>query len=272
MVDHLAKLAPPDLAAFYHRLADFFDKQNNNACGKGKPCLADPMASNLLRKWLNNRSQNTIYLIDPPMHLKTDQKVKNALLYHRKVFLTEEKARIGPKFRAIRKWVGVVPRLKKMPGFSSWSPGKPLQLRYESNVEYGTNRTDIARIQYSGTPAERDLLVAFRGWTLISNVAVNGTILHNKKVKITFLPWKCSGSDLYDFAKVKGFTLPNPDYQKDFEGAVRPKDKTIKIHHGNAVRLQKAGLASPYKIVIKDWIPQDAALTQPAEVDLNRTL
>lgn len=272
MDDPLAKLAPPDLSAFYHRLADFFDEQNNTACGDGKKCLADPMASDLLRKWLNNRSSTTIHHIDPPMHLKTEKKVKDALLYHRKVFLTEEKARIGPRFRAIRKWAGVLPRLQKLPGFKSWTPGAQLQMHYETNVEYGTSRTDIARIQLSGTPVEKDLFVALRGFTLTSQVVVNGTNLPGKKVKITFQHWKCRGSDLYDFAKVKGLKLPNPDYRKDFQGAVQPKDKIIRIHHANAIRLQKAGLAAPYKIVIKDWIPQDAALTQPAEVDPNRRL
>jgi hypothetical protein len=272
VADHLAKLSPSDLASFYKRLADFTDELNKSACGSKTVCLADSLAANLLRKWLNNRSKNTVHIINPPSHLKSSQEVKDTLHFHRRVFLSDEKARIGPKFAPIYKWAGVLPRLKKLPGFKPWIPGTRLQMHYESNVQHGKNKADISRIQLSGTPAEKDLLTSLRGWSLRSNITLAGTNQPNNKVKITFVDWACSGQDLYDFSKVKGLTLPNPDYKKTFSGAVRPDDISIKIYHTNAIRLENAGLAAPYKVVIKNWFPQDVSLKKTAVVDINREL
>ena len=159
-----------------------------------------------------------------------------------------------------------------MRGFKAWTPGTQLQMEYESNVQYGEDTTDIVRIELSGTPAERDLLTSLRGWTLKSTVIVTGSLLADKKVKIQFPSWVCGGEDIYDFSKVKGLTLPNPDYQKSFPNAVRPGDRTIKVYHTNAIRLQKAGLATPYKVIIKNWQPTDLLVKQDAIVDPSRNL
>ena len=111
----------------------------------------------MLIKWLDNRSASTVHHFNAPKHLLSSKEYKETLKYHRNVFLTQEKARIGPKYFSKEIWAGVLPRLKGMRGFKAWTPGTQLQMEYESNVQYGDDRTDIARIQLSGTPAERDV-------------------------------------------------------------------------------------------------------------------
>jgi hypothetical protein len=272
VTDYLANLPVDELAKWYRRLADFISQNNQDACAKKQPCVADPLAPDMLIKWLENRSKSTIHRFNAPLHLKSSKEYTNALEYHRDVFLTQKKARIGTKYLSKEVWAGVLPRLKGMRGFKPWSPGSILQMEYESNVQYGRDQTDIIRIQLSGTPAERDLLTSLRGWSLKSKVVVAGSVLPDKKVKIVFASWTCSGEDVYDFSKVKGLTLPNPDYGKTYDNAVRPNDRTIKVYHTNAIRLEKAGLASPYKVILNDWQPADPKIKQPAVVDPSRNL
>lgn len=271
MTDYLANLPADELAKWYRRLADFISRQNQEACSKSQPCVADPLAPDMLIKWLENRSSGTVHRFNAPMHLKASKEYKYALEYHRDVFLTQKKARIGTKYLSKEVWAGVLPRLKGMRGFKPWTPGVPLQMEYESNVQYGEDQTDIIRIQLSGTPAERDLLTSLRGWSLKSKIVVTGSVLPDQKVKIVFAGWVCSGEDVYDFSKVKGLTLPNPDFGKTYDNAVRPSDRLIKVYHTNAIRLEKAGLAAPYKVIINDWRPADPKITQPAIVDPSRS-
>lgn len=272
MADHLANLSPDELAKWYRRLADFISQQNQEACAQKQACVGVPLAPDMLKKWLDNRSAKTVHHFNAPNHLLSSKEYKEALKYHRDVFLTHKKARIGTKYLSKEIWAGVLPRLKSMRGFKTWTPGTILQMEYESNVQYGQDRTDIIRIQLSGTPAERDLLTSLRGWTLKSKVIVTGSVLPDKKVKILFSSWSCSGEDVYDFSKVKGLTVPNPDYQKSYPNAVQPGDRTIKVHHNNAIRLEKAGLATPYKVIIKSWQPTDPLTKQDAVVDPSRNL
>lgn len=272
MTDHLSNLPVGELAKWYRRLADFISQQNKAACTKNEPCVADPLAPDMLIKWLENRSKNTIHRFNAPLHLKSSKEYTYALEYHRDVFLTQQKARIGTKYLSKEVWAGVLPRLKGMRGFKSWHPGSMLQMEYESNVQYGKDRADIIRIQLSGTPTQRDLLTSLRGWSLKSKIVVTGSVLPDQKVSIVFASWVCSGQDVYDFSKVKGLTLPNPDYGQKYGNAVRPNDRTIKVYHTNAIRLEKAGLASPYNVIINDWQMADLKIKQPAIVDPSRNL
>ena len=272
MTDYLSNLPVDKLAKWYRRLAEFISQKNQEACSKNQPCVANPLASDMLIKWLENKNKSTIHRFNTPLHLKSSKEYLNALQFHRDVFLTQKKARIGSKYLSKEVWAGVLPRLKGMRGFKPWTPGSQLKMQYESNVQYGEDRTDIVRIQLSGTPAERDLLTSLRGWSLKSKIVVTGSVLPDKKVKIVFASWVCSGEDYYDFSKVKGLTLPNPDYGKTYDNAVRPNDRSMRVYHTNAIRLEKAGLAAPYKVMINDWTPTDPKVKLPAIVDPSRSL
>lgn len=191
------------------------------------------------------------------------------LQYQRRVFLTEEQARLtGGR----REWAGVLPRLQGSPGFARWDLRAPTHMEYESLVEVGSNAADIARIKQFGTLAEKDLLGSLRGFQLRSRVVVSGVRLANSCVRISFLSWSCRISDRYDFDYREFFTVANPDHGKEFRDAVRPQDRFVKVYHTNAKRLEDAGLAAPYDVVSNEWHVSNAAVLKPGEVDATRKL
>jgi hypothetical protein len=56
----------------------------------------------------------------------------NVLKFHQAVFLTEKKARLTGGRKA---WVGIIPRLQGLPGFTKWNRQNDLGMEYESLVE-----------------------------------------------------------------------------------------------------------------------------------------
>jgi len=44
------------------------------------------------------------------------------------------------------------------------------------------------------------------------------------------------------------------------------------VYHSNAIRLEKAGLAAPFIVKIKPWQVNDARITPPATININRKL
>jgi len=163
MSDYLAPLAEPQVAAWYRRLAD--------RIGREKIDGQEPMASIFLRHWLDNRDPASTFRFQAPGYLRQRSYVATAAAYHRGVFLTEERARFTGRPPS---WAGILPRLQGRPGFTRWDPTQSLEMQYQSLVEVGTGVLDILRIQRSGTPAERDLLTALRGFQLRSRVTVRG--------------------------------------------------------------------------------------------------
>jgi len=257
--DHLAHLSPPQLAAWYGRLASWYEQhpvENER-----------PLASLFLQHWLDNRNPDSVFQFQAPHYLRASTYVISVLRYQRRVFLSEEQARL-PGGR--RGWVGVMPRILGLHGFTRWDLRAPLQMEYESLVEIGANRADVARIQLSGTRIEQDLLGSLRGFQLRSRVTVSGTRLPNSRVRIAFLTWSSRALDRYDFDYAEYFTVPNPDHNKTFPGAVRPQDSSIRVYHTSAQRLERAGLAAPYNIASKEWHVSDAAVLRPGEVDPTR--
>lgn len=261
MADVLAKLSEAKVAAWYRRLAESIAKKTIGG--------QEPLASILLRHWLDNRDPKRAYPLKPPNYLKQSSYVTDVLLYHREVFLTEEKARLTGG-REI--WAGVIPRLQKKPGFSAWDISKPLIMTYESLVEVGSGLADLIRIQRGGTAQERDLLTSLRGFQLVSKVTVKGVKASANMVRVTFEQWNCHVKDRYDFNYNEYFTVPNPDFGSNRPDAVEPKSKSIRVYHRNAQRLEKAGLAAPYPIESEKWLVTDKTITASAEVDISRRL
>jgi hypothetical protein len=85
--DVLAPLPPAQVAAFYRRLAASVDAHR----GKVKVSLA----ALLMGHWLDNRDPQSTFVFDAPDHLRESIDVASVLGYHRRVYLTEEKARLG---------------------------------------------------------------------------------------------------------------------------------------------------------------------------------
>lgn len=255
MSDVLKNLPVEAVAAWYRRLADSIGRARLNG--------EEPLSSRLLRHYLENREPNSTYSFEAPSHLRNSSWVFQTLTYHRRVFLTEERARFtGGSSR----WSGVVPRLQGRGQFIQWHPGQPLKMIYQSLVEIPL------WIQISGTNEEKDLLTAFHGFQLKSEVLVQGTFVPNStRARIFFSYWGCKGIDRYDFDFSEHFTVPNPDYGSSLPGAVEPLQPTITVFHSNARRLELAHLAAPFNIETK-WQTLDLRITSPADVDWSRDL
>lgn len=262
MTDHLASLPARQVAAWYRRLADRIARER----------LGDeePLAAILLRHWLENRDPASTLTINAPIYLKNSTYVATVLQYHRSVFLTERRARLdGGRER----WVGVLPRIQGLAGFSRWDISRPLELEYESLVEVGAGLVDLIRIQRRGTAEERDLLTALRGFQLRSRVTVSAARQETGgRITIRFANWQARIRDRYDWDYSEHFTVPNPDFRSSRTEAVRPGDANLTVYHSNARRVEQAGLAAPFDIVSHEWGITDLALLAPGEVDPSRSL
>jgi hypothetical protein len=261
VTDYLAPLPETRVAAWYRRLAQ--------RIGREQIAGQEPLAAQFLRHWLDNRDSTSTLQFQPPRYLRTSSYVTTGLEYHRAVFLTERRARVAGG-REI--WAGVVPRIQGLSGFTRWDTSRPLDMHYESLVEVGSNPIDIARIQLRGTPEDRDLLAALRGFQLRSRVTVTAGQPARGRIMIQFSPWRAQVADRYDWDYTEHFTVPNPDYQSTRPDAIRPNDQTLTVYHRNAQRLERANLAAPYNITSNEWPISDPALIRPGEVDPLRRL
>jgi hypothetical protein len=270
--DYLKPLPEKEVAAWYRRLADRVAQEKIGG--------QEPLAATFLRQWLDNRNPKFVFRFKPPDHLKQSSYAINALQFHRRVFLSEEKARFTGSKKDWRgkpipvfKWAGVIPRLQGHSGFTKWDGNSPLDMMYECLVEVGTSIPDMFRIMSSGTVEEKDLFTSLRGFHLRSKVNINGQRQkNNRDIFVTFLTWTARVEDRYDWDYDEHLTMPNPDYNSKLPGAVRPQDDKIRVYHKNAKRLEDAGLASPYDVESEEWTINDAKITGPATVDSTRKL
>jgi hypothetical protein len=248
--DVLAGLAPPALAAFYGRLADAVDKNRG--------ALPESLAARLLRHWLANRDPKSTYTFDAPAHLKNHSQVRSTLEFHRRVYLSQEKARFTG---GVRKWAGVVPRLIGRAPFPKWAGTPPLTLDYQSLTEMPL------RYQVTGDDADKDLLHALRGFQLKSSVVLTATKAPKGTTwRVTFQSFHAEVNDRYDWDYSEHLTVPNPDFGSKTPGAVAPSSKTVAVYHRNAERLERAGLAAPYFLRTNPWAVTDARVRASADV------
>ena len=91
-------------------------------------------------------------------------------------------------------------------------------------------------------------------------------------VKIMFKTWVCSGTDRYDWNYSEYLTVVNPDFGSKAADAIRPQDKTLTVYHSNAKRLEDAGKAAPYDVVLRPWTVADARVVVLASIDIKRRL
>jgi len=250
MTDVLAPLKPSELAAFYGRLADGVDRNRG--------ALKVSVAALLMRHWLENRDSSSTFRFDAPEHLKNRAPVLAVLEFHRKVFLTQEKAQFTG---GIRKWAGVIPRLIGYAPFPKWDTKRPLAMDYESLVKIPL------RYQLTGDDADRDILYALRGFQLRSSVSLTAASLPKGRFMISFQSFQAEIRDRYDWDYSEHLTVPNPDYGSKMPGAVAPASKTVVVYHSNAKRLEDAQLAAPYDLQSNPWPVTDAKLLAPTEVE-----
>jgi hypothetical protein len=181
--------------------------------------------------------------------------------------MTYEKGRVGK----LEKWVGILPRLQGLPGFTKWDMHRELSLSYESLCDIAPKPWDILRIQRSGTSAERDILGSLRGFQLKSEAVFTGTAQGSKAI-IKCKRWTASGTDRYDWNYDEFLTVPNPDYKSKDEGALAPSEETVLVRHKNAKRLEDARLACPFDVVIRPWVVSDAKIVGDSSIDMTKKL
>ena len=259
--DVLAKLTPKELAGWYGRLADQIGADSKV---KG---ISVSLAALLMKRWLDTSQKGTFRFTAPP-HLISNPYVKEALLYHRKVYLTDEKARIGKSPNQKQVWAGVIPRLQD----GRWKAKASLDVHYESLVEIPLTVQAKAWLG-QGNAGDLDLLYSLHGFQVHTEVTVTASPkAGSNRLKITFTKFKANALDRYDWDPAKHITVPNPDYGKSFAGAVEPKSENITVYHTNARRLESAGLAAPYDLESEPWNVVDVGVTGPGEVDPQKKL
>lgn len=259
--DHLKKLPVDQLGAWYLRLADGWERS--------MPDVKNPLAAVFLRAWVNNRQTDVEIQFESPEHLRSNTALIDVLRFHREVFLTNKKARFSG---GAEKWAGALPRIQGLTGFQKWNMKGDLPLEYESLCDVAPNLVAIVKVEKTGTNAERDIFGSLRGFQLKSKCIVTTSSVSGPQAKIHFTSWIASATDRYDWNYAEYLTVPNPDHNSRASNAVRPQDQYLTVYHSNAERLEKAGMAAPFKVVMKPWAVTDARVTAPAIINVQRNL
>lgn len=256
--DVLASRSVEEVHAWYKRLADkMADKKVNGQT---------PLSSIFLRHYLsvnNGMTSEERELVFPtPDYLRNESRVIDTLKYHRRVYLTEERARVGKG----KKWAGVLPRWKN-PGTHGWDKKSALQMEYHCLVEMPL------WLQLKGTEAERDLLYSLRGFQLKSKITVQvRPISDSNNIIVNFTNFKAWIFDTYDFDYSEYITVPNPDYGSELENAIAPDAPTIRAFHTNARRMEQANLAAPYTLRSEVWDVTDPAIRGEGTIDTSKSI
>ncbi len=174
-------------------------------------------------------------------YLKNHSIVLDVLSYHRDVYLTQQRARIGSSTR----WAGIRPRWQDHP--ERYEHGQALSMHYESLVEVPL------RWQITGNSEEKDILYGMgMGFQLRTDVTV---ILSHQgnHLDVTFSQFRAKVVDTYDFNYSEHITVPNPDYNSSSQDSVCPRRDTIVVYHTNARRMERANLAAPFPLESDQW-------------------
>jgi hypothetical protein len=252
MDDHLANLSPKELAAWYGRLADKTAQRKWGGTGE--------LAARCLRLWLENKTPYTTITIDAPRDLRNSPYVAQALKYHRKVYLTQEKARLGTE----RKWAGIIPRLQGK-GFPKATRLRGINMEYESLVDIPITSKLFALME------DKDLLYALHGLQLKTEVTVSCMKIAGASLfQVVFVNFQAQMKNRYEWNPAHQISVKNPDYKNRSKNAVAPQSNVITVQNKHAQRVEEAGLAAPYYLVSEIWYV-DSSLCTPAQIDPNRS-
>jgi hypothetical protein len=253
--DVLADCSSPALAQWYRRLAAYSEAHGG------------VLAPLLLRLWLDNRDPRAKKVVDAHSNLTGSAMVRDAIAYHRTVYLTEKKARLGG---GVETWAGVIPRLQGV-GYPKWDGGGELAMSYQSLAAY----SDLQSASFafnSMSLAEADVFTSLHNFQLRTDVVVTIQASAVGKTILLFKQLQARAIDRYDWDAAKHLTMPNPDYGVQAPWAIRPDLQRIVVFHANAKRLERDGLAAPYDLETAPWDVTDRAMLAPAVIDPNRKL
>jgi hypothetical protein len=253
MADVLADLSVEALAAWYARVAD---KTMERKWGG-----TELIASQCLRLWLENRTPYETITIEAPLSLRSSPYVNKELNFHRKVYLTEEKARLSSG----EKWAGIVPRLQGK-GHSKQTRLKGIHMEYESLV-----RVPITAPIF-GSSEDKDLLYALHGLQLRTEVTVScARVAGSSQIQVVFVSFQAKMKNRYEWNPEHQIRVPNPDFKSRSKSAVAPDSEIVMVDNAHAVRLEEAGLAAPYYLESESWFV-DTDLRAPGQVDLEKKI
>ena len=252
----LADCPSPALAQWYRRLAAFSEAHGG------------VLAPLLLRLWLDNRDPRAKKVIAPQSNLTGSAMVRDAIAYHRSVYLTEKKERLGG---GVEKWAGVIPRLQGV-GYPKWDGSGELAMSYQSLAAFSD--LDTASFAFNSMSlAEADVFTSFHNFQLRTDVVVAvQQSAGGGKTMVVFKKFQARAIDRYDWDPAKHLTMPNPDYGVQAPWAIRPDLQRIVVFHANAKRLERDGLAAPYDLETAPWDVTDRAVIAPAVIDPGRKL
>ncbi len=253
MEDILVDLSPDKLAAWYGRLADKTAERKWGGTEK--------LASRCLRIWLENKTPFSTITVDAPDELRNSPYVAKELKYHRKVYLTEEKARLSSGMT----WAGIVPRLqgkhttkaKRLTG---------IKMEYTSLVKIPITS------KVFGPAEDKDLLYALHGLQLETEATVSCSMMAGSSfVRVVFVSFQAKLKNRYEWDHSQQIKVPNPDYKSRGAEAVAPLSEFVTINNINAKRLEEAGMAAPYYLESDTWYV-DSVLGAPGQVDLEKKI
>jgi len=267
--DKLASLSPREVAEFYRRLAKHVLLKRPKS-----------LAGSLLLHWLDGKGVKKVFDADYVKDLVyvTDY-FKDEV---RPVFLTQKRAKLGEK----EKWAGVLPRIKKMPGFTPWDGCSDIPISYEGpSLEipitvYITVSKAIFKMELGFDIDEEDEAALDRFMSLHKFGIHTDIIIEVKRISdtekytVTFKSWESKVFDNYNWDEGKHLTLPNPDYRNPF-GVIKPvaPDKRfIQIYHSNAKRVERENLSAPFDMESTPWRVTSENIVGPAVVDASRAL
>lgn len=257
--DVLAAYPSPALEQWYRRLAAFSEARGG---------VLAPM---LLRMWLDNRDPRAKKVIAPHANLTGSTMVRDAIAFHRRVYLTEKKVRLAG---GVEQWGGVLPRLQGR-GYPKWDGSGELVMSYQSLAAY----SDLQSASFAFNAmslAEADVFTSFHNFQLRTDVVValqpgpGGD--PGGKTSLIFKRFQARAVDRYDWDPAKHLTMPNPDYGVHAPWAIRPDLQRIVVFHANAKHIERDGLAAPYDLETTPWDVTDRAMLAPAAIDPGRKL
>jgi hypothetical protein len=246
MADLLAALSPPELAAFYRRLAASIQARFSG----------DSLAAVLLLHWLDGKGADKVY---PARYVSGLAAVRSYLKETaRPIYLSQRRTPSGTLG-------GIVPRIQGT--IRATPPGGPYTMHLEGNVETSVGVQAKAAIGLSVEPRELDALYALHGFLLVTDVVASAKKGAGGFYDVRFERWTCKASDEYHWNPDKHITVPNPDFGSTAPTAVAPKDREVVVYHSNAIRLEKAGLAQAFHDESEPWEEKaDLGVVGPASV------
>lgn len=140
-------------------------------------------------------------------------------------------------------------------------------MHLDGNVETPLSVEAKAAAGLEVAPRELDALFGLHGFTMNSDVVVS--VIKSSRPRmysVKFDRWICKASDEYHWNPSKHITVPNPDFGSKDKGAVSPTERTIKVFHSNAARIERAGLAKPFHDESEPWDETDLTVVGPEMV------